>query len=79
MVPKLDNLEKHKGKRTCREDGVPLPHLKKGDTFFKADCKHVQHCKLWVSRKPRCSVVEQLMADLDGECKRKGVQFSTLF
>jgi len=42
MVPKADNLEKHEGKRTCKEDGIPLPGLKKGDTFMKQDCKHLK-------------------------------------
>ena len=41
MVPKDDNLEKHEGKRSCKEDGVPFPHLKKGDTYIKLDCKHL--------------------------------------
>ena len=47
LVSKGDNLEKHKGKRTCKDDGVPLPDLKKGDLYMKLDCKHTKFCKLW--------------------------------
>jgi hypothetical protein len=46
MVPKGNNLEKHEGKRSCKEDGLPLLHLKKGDTYIKLDYKHVKFCKL---------------------------------
>jgi hypothetical protein len=42
MVLKGDNLEKHKEKRSCKEDSLPLPHLKKGDTYIKLNCKHVK-------------------------------------
>ena len=79
IVPKGDNLEKHEEKRICKEDGVPLSHLKKGDTFTKVDYKHLEYCKLWASRQRGGTVVEQLVGGLQGELKRKGVQFSTLF
>ena len=79
IVPKGDNLEKHEGKRVCKEDGVPLSHLKKGDTFTKVDCKHLQYCKLWAGRQQGGTVAEQLVGGLHSELKRKGVQFSTLF
>ena len=51
MVPKGDNLEKHEGKRSCKEDGLPLLHLKKGDTYIKLDCKYIKFCKLWARCK----------------------------
>jgi hypothetical protein len=79
MVPKGDNLEKHEGKRSCKEDGLPLLHLKKGDTYIKLDCKHVKFCKLWAGRRQSDIVADQLIGGLQGEEKRKGVQFSTLF
>jgi hypothetical protein len=78
IVPKGDNLEKLEGKR-CKEDGLPLLHLKKGDTYIKLDCKHVKFCKLWAGRRQSETVADQLIGGLQGEEKRKGVQFSTLF
>jgi hypothetical protein len=51
LVSKGDNLEKHKGKRTCKDDGVPLHDLKKGDLYMKVDYKHNKFCKLWAGRK----------------------------
>ena len=78
IVPKGDNLEKHEGKRVCKEDGVPFSNLKKGDTFTKLDCKHLEFCKLWAGRK-RATVADQLGKNFEGELRRKGVQFSTLF
>jgi len=59
IVPKLDNLEKHKGKCTCQQDGVPLPHLTKDDKFIKSDCNYVKLCKLWIARKQGCTVANQ--------------------
>jgi hypothetical protein len=79
LVPKGDNLEKHEGKCTCKEDGVPLPDLKKGDVYMKLDCKHNKFCKLWAGRKQAGTVLDLLMRGLEGEEKRKGVQFSTIF
>jgi hypothetical protein len=79
FVPKRDNLEKHKRKRTCKEDGVPLLDLKKGDVYMKLDCKHNKFCKLWAGRKQLGTVVDLLVCGLEGAEKRKGVQFSTIF
>jgi hypothetical protein len=79
MVPKGDNLEKHEGKRSCKEDSQPLPHLNKGDTYVKLHCKHVKYCKLWAGHRQGDTVVDQLIGGLQGEEKRKGLQFSTLF
>ena len=79
IVAKGDNLEKHEGKRVCLEDGAPFPHLKKGETYTKMDCKHLLHCKQWAGRKQGGTVADLLVAGLEGEFKRKGVQFSTLF
>jgi len=79
MVSKLDNLVKHEGKKTCQEDTMPLPHLLKGDTYVKTNCKHVKLYKLWTGRKYCGSVANQLNAGLDSEFKHKGMQFSSLF
>jgi hypothetical protein len=46
LVLKGDNLEKHEEKRTYKEDGIPLPDLKKGYAYIKLDCKHIKFCKL---------------------------------
>ena len=78
IVPKGDKLEKHEGKRRCKEDGVPFPHLKKRETFTKLDCKHTQFCKVWVGRS-RGIVADELVDGFQGNLKRKGIQFSTLF
>jgi hypothetical protein len=51
LVPKGDNLKKHEGKRTCKDDGVPLLDLKKGDMYMKVDCKYNKFCKLWAGHK----------------------------
>lgn len=34
IVPKNDNLKKHEGKRSCLEDGVPVPDLKVEHTYL---------------------------------------------
>jgi hypothetical protein len=64
MVPKGDNLKKHEGKRSYKEDGLPLLHLKKGDTYIKFDCKYVKFCKLWTRRKQTDTVAYQLIGGL---------------
>lgn len=79
MVSKANNLEKHEGKRTCKNDRDPFPNLKKGDTFEKHDCKHLQFTKLWAEQWLGGSIANQLMAGFDGEAYRKEVQFSILF
>ena len=79
IVVKGDNLEKHEGKRVYKEDGVPFPNLKKGDTFVKLDCKHLEFCKLWAGWKRLGTVADRLVSSLEGELRRKGVQFSALF
>jgi len=53
--------------------------MKKGDTFVKRDCKHLQFTKLWVEQRLGGNIAHQLMAGFDGEAQRKGVQFSKLF
>jgi len=78
LVPKANNLEKHEGKRTYKEEGVPFLHLKKGKMFVKEDYKHVKNCKLWALKKNVNSMVDQLTSSLESDFKRKGVQFSTL-
>ena len=79
IVPKGDNLEKHEGKRSCMFDGEPLSHLKKGETYIKKDCKHLQFTKVWAGRRLNGTVADQLLAGFEGEASRKVVQFSTLF
>jgi hypothetical protein len=46
---------------------------------MKLDCKHNKFCKLWAGRKQAGTVLDLLVRGLEGEEKRKGVQFSTLF
>lgn len=41
MVSKANDLKKYEGKRTCKSNGDPFLNLKKGDTFFKRDCKYL--------------------------------------
>ena len=78
-MAKGDNLEKHEGKKVYKKDGMLVPAFKKGDTFLKLDCKHLQFCKLWAGQKHVETVADQLVLGLEGKLRRKGVQFSTLF
>ena len=50
-MAKEDNFEKHEEKRICLENGVPLKHLKKDNTYIKANCKHLKFVNLWTKRK----------------------------
>jgi hypothetical protein len=79
MVPKDDNLQKHEGKRACRQEGVPLPGMQVGDSYTKLDCKNVKNSKLWAGRKHAGYVVEQMASGVLTENKRKGVQLASLF
>jgi hypothetical protein len=69
LIPKGDNLEKHEGKRTYYDDGIPLPDLKKDNTYMKVDCKHNKFCKLWAGHKQVDTVVDLLVCGLQGEEK----------
>ena len=69
LVPKGDNLEKHEGKKTYQDDGIPLPDLKKGNTYMNVDCKYNKFSKLWVGHKQVGIVVDLLVCGLQGEEK----------
>lgn len=58
---------------------MPLPHLKKSETYMKLDCKHLKFVKFWIGCKNNISVANQIIASLEAEDKRKVVQFLTLF
>jgi hypothetical protein len=77
IVPKWGNLEKHIGKRRALLD-LPKKGLKKGQTYWETNNKHVKNMALFVSRKPQ-SVLELVHNTVVGENRQKLVQFSTLF
>ena len=78
IMLKNDNLAKHQGKRTCLADRYLEPYLLEGKTCVAYNCQHLKNCKEWASRKPRL-VANQVQIGLQVDCKRKEVQFSTLY
>jgi hypothetical protein len=66
LIPKDDNLEKHKEKRTCKDIGMLLLDLKKDNMYMKLDYKHNKFCKLWAGRKQAGAVVDLLVRGFQG-------------
>ena len=78
IVPKNDNLAKHRGKRTRFTNGYPEQHLSEDNTYVAHNCQHLKFCKEWASHKPRL-VVDKVEAKLQANCKREEVQISTFY
>jgi hypothetical protein len=76
-VPKLDNLEKHEGKRVVVLDNAKCGVVK-GEVYIDKDCTHLKNVSLFASRRPE-SVLQQVHGAIAGENRRKGVQFSSIF
>jgi hypothetical protein len=57
---------------------LPKKDLKKGQTYWETNNKHVKNMALFASRKPQ-SVLELVNNTMVGENRQKLVQFSTLF
>jgi hypothetical protein len=77
IVPKWGNLEKHMDKLRTLLD-LPKKDLKKMQTYWKTNNKHIKNMALFASRKPQ-SVLELVNNTVVGENQRKLVQFLTLF
>jgi hypothetical protein len=76
-VAKLDNLEKHEGKRVAVLDNVKRG-LKKNDVYHDKECSHLRNVSLFVARRPE-SVLKLMNGAAAGENRRKEVQYSAIF
>jgi hypothetical protein len=74
---KLDNFEKHEGKRVAVLDNVKRG-LKKNDVYHDKECSHLRNVSLFAARRPE-SILKLVNGAVAGENRRKGVQYSTLF
>jgi hypothetical protein len=74
---KLDNFEKHEGKRVAVLDNVKRG-LKKNDVYHDKECSHLRNVSLFVARRPE-SVLKLMNGAAAGENRRKEVQYSAIF
>jgi hypothetical protein len=77
IVAKLDNLEKHEGKRVVVLNNVKCG-LKKNDIYHDKECSHLRNMSLFAARRPE-SMLELVNEAAAGKNRRKRVQYSAIF